>query len=253
MTDQARADAERLREDDYAVIAEAVNEFLGFDTTTREQQDRIVKWAAAPSSPAEPTQDARLLDTLLLDCVQITDDRALVCRHCEAGIEASKNQPIPHESGCVVGQIIALRRALHEKESHEKPQPPRNGLDCGRTMATADSSQHDAGAIHVYSHDAPTYLCEDCRDQWQASHSSYLLASSAPAEPTDDECVLANIMDEDTPRCVTHDSTPDWVECTGWRCETSGKIIRKRASAEARPETRSAPAPSSPAPTAKKE
>jgi hypothetical protein len=43
-----------LRADDYSVIVEAVNEYLGFDITTREQQDRITTWATAASSAPPP-------------------------------------------------------------------------------------------------------------------------------------------------------------------------------------------------------
>lgn len=72
-------------------------------------------WHPGPASPdpAVPPQEPphkALLNTLLLDCIQITDDGALVCRHCEEGIAASENKPIPHEAGCVVGQIHAILR-----------------------------------------------------------------------------------------------------------------------------------------------
>lgn len=51
-------------------------------------------------------------------------------------------------------------------------------MDRGRTVAAADTSRHDAGAIHVYSREDPTWLCAACREQWQASNNSYLLATS---------------------------------------------------------------------------
>ncbi len=37
---------EPLRAGDYAMIGLAVTDYLGFDVTTREQQDRIANWAA---------------------------------------------------------------------------------------------------------------------------------------------------------------------------------------------------------------
>jgi hypothetical protein len=46
-------------------------------------------------------------------------------------------------------------------------------------------------------------------------------------KPVEAECVLG---DRGGAHCLTHDATPDWVECTGWRCEVSGKIITKHES-----------------------
>lgn len=54
----APAPLKELEPGDYAVIAEGVNEFLGYDIVTREQQDRITAWAVRMSalSPQPPTQ-----------------------------------------------------------------------------------------------------------------------------------------------------------------------------------------------------
>jgi hypothetical protein len=81
-------------------------------------------FAALHGSEAGP-RDRQLLKTLLLDCIQITDDRALVCRHCEGGIEASANKPIPHEDGCVVGQIQEMiKTEAGPQEAREEQKTP---------------------------------------------------------------------------------------------------------------------------------
>lgn len=77
--------------------------------------------------------------------------------------------------------------ASQNEETHGH-QPVGSRVDRGRTVVSGKATGGDEGAIHVYSHDAPTYLCADCTQQWQASHSSYLVASSAaevssPARP----------------------------------------------------------------------
>lgn len=48
-----------LRPDDYKLIADAVEEFLGFDITTRAQQDRISKWSADSVKASTPQQGER--------------------------------------------------------------------------------------------------------------------------------------------------------------------------------------------------
>jgi hypothetical protein len=34
------------------------------------------------------------------------------------------------------------------------------------------------------------------------------------------------LLDPDLAVCVTHDNPLDWVECTGWRCDVSGEIVK---------------------------
>jgi len=69
---------------------------------------------------------------------------------------------------------------------------------------------------------------------------------SAP-EPTtqagSEPCRLRNLMDDGggVAHCVTHDTMPEWVECTGWRCVVSGQIITEQAPPQ--PPSAETPAP----------
>ncbi len=94
------------------------------------------------------TGEARLLDMLLLDCIQITDDRALVCRHCERGIAASEKKPIPHESGCVVGQIQEIRASRRSAGSAQAPETPPV---CEWTFIDEEGSQYDTTCGQSFS------------------------------------------------------------------------------------------------------
>jgi hypothetical protein len=71
---------------------------------------------------------------------------------------------------------------------HERLGTVGNGLDRGRTVAVGETREHAQGGIHVYNRDPPTFLCEDCRQQWLASHASYLLATSEPDGMTTHQC-----------------------------------------------------------------
>lgn len=62
------------------------------------------------------------------------------------------------------------------------------------------------------------------------------MVTGQPAPPPAEEaprCEMPNLMeDAESPRCVVHDKLCDWVECTGWRCPTSGQIVQERAFTE---------------------
>lgn len=66
----------------------------------------------------------------------------------------------------------------------------------------------------------------------EMTEGAALAAVETPQAPSQEmaECVIGDVGGA---MCVTHDNPLDWVECTGWRCDVSGKIVTKQETPEA--------------------
>lgn len=96
--------------------------------------------------------------------------------------------------------------------------------------------QAAGGGIFTDPASAVAYILERRAAQPAPSDLDIALAKHGvlkPApSPVEPECVLRHVYDAGRPHCLTHDAMPEWVECTGYRCPVSGKIITRHETDE---------------------
>lgn len=185
-------------------------------------------WVPIPSLVESVKAAIDALTTLQQEKAALLHGEALIEARTQRGI-TDCSTPLHIRVENIVAQLEQAERELCEQQIVNASETNRADIEMQRAdKAEATNRRLREALADIYHRWAELQMdkdsiAEDVRQFYVAMDSIPAVLTPPPAQ----ECRINNLMDSNGPRCVTHDRPLDWVECTGWRCEVSGKIVTK--------------------------